>query len=130
MIGNSILLDTNIVIEFFKGNPSVTASIKIHDSINIPFAVLGELYLGAFRSSNPEKHLKQVNAFLAKCDVLAADDETARHYAMIKTELLGKGKPIPENDIWIAAIVKQNVLRLITRDRHFVEVDHLLIENW
>ena len=107
MIGNNILLDTNIVIELFKGNPSVTSAIENHSSVNIPFAVLGELYLGAYRSSNAKKHMVQINDFLKKCTVLIADDETANHYALVKTDLLNKGKPVPENDIWIAAIAKQ-----------------------
>ena len=130
MTGNSILLDTNIVIELFKGNPTVTASMETQKSVNIPFAVLGELYLGAYRSSNPKKHIKQINDFLGKCNVLIADSETANNYALIKTGLLNKGKPIPENDIWIAATAKQLELLLITRDKHFNEIDGISIENW
>ena len=130
MTGNNILLDTNIVIELFKGNPAVTASFGTQQSANIPFAVLGELYLGAYRSSDPIKHIKQVNDFLKKCDVLIADNETANNYALIKTKLLNKGKPIPENDIWIAAIAQQYELRLITRDKHFDEIEGISIENW
>jgi tRNA(fMet)-specific endonuclease VapC len=130
MTGNSILLDTNIVIQLFKGNPSVTTSFETYSSINIPFAVLGELYLGAYRSSNPKKHIHQVNDFLSDCNILIADDETANNYALIKTELLNKGKPIPENDIWIAAVAKQYNLTLITRDKHFKEIAAIKIENW
>ncbi|WP_227256242.1 PIN domain-containing protein [Pedobacter sp. MR2016-19] len=96
----SNLLDTNIVIELFKGNPTITEFLEtLEEEINIPFAVLGELYLGAYRSANPKKHIKQINSFLERCNVLIADDETANHYALIKTVLLQKGKPIPENDI-------------------------------
>ena len=54
MTGNNILLDTNIVIELFKGNPSVAAFLEAKKFVDIPFAVLGELYLGAYRSSNPK----------------------------------------------------------------------------
>jgi len=127
MTGNNILLDTNIVIELFKGNLSVTASLKKHQSVNIPFAVLGELYLGAYRSSNYKKHIRQVNDFLKNCHILVADSETANNYALIKSALLNKGKPIPENDMWIAAVAKQNEMTLITRDRHFEEIDGLLL---
>ena len=127
MTGNNILLDTNIVIELFKGNTSVTSSIENHPSVNIPFAVLGELYLGAYRSSNPKKHIEQINDFLKKCTVLIADDETANNYALIKAELLNKGKPIPENDIWIAAIAVQYELPLFTSDKHFKEIDKIIL---
>jgi len=62
--------------------------------------------------------------------LLTADHETADYYALIKSELLKKGKPIPENDIWIAATVKQYKLSLVTRDKHFNEINGLTIENW
>jgi tRNA(fMet)-specific endonuclease VapC len=126
MTGNNVLLDTNIVIEFFKGNINLTTSFTNQSSINIPFAVLGELYLGAYRSSNPQKHLTQVKDFLKKCNVLVADGETANIYALTKTELLNKGKPIPENDIWIAATSIQHGFNLVTRDKHFDQIDSLI----
>ena len=63
MTGNNILLDTNIVIELFKGNAAVTAFLETQQTVDIPFAVLGELYLGAYRSANPKKHIKQIEAF-------------------------------------------------------------------
>jgi len=62
--------------------------------------------------------------------VLNADDNTANHYALIKSALLKKGKPIPENDIWIAAVAVQYELTLITRDNHFKEVEGLTMESW
>jgi tRNA(fMet)-specific endonuclease VapC len=130
MTGNDVLLDTNVVIELFKGDSSIFSNIESALSVSIPFAVLGELYLGAFRSKNPQKHNKQISDFLKKCYVLVADDITANHYALLKTELLNKGKPIPENDIWIAACTKQHELILVTRDKHFNEIDGLQIEHW
>ncbi len=130
MTGSNILLDTNIVIELFKGNPAVTAFLETQQTVDIPFVVLGELYLGAYRSSSPKKHIKQIEAFLENCNVLIADDETANHYALIKTGLLKKGKPIPENDIWIAAVSKQFDLKLHTQDKHFKEISELNLHSW
>lgn len=130
MTGNNILLDTNIVIELFKGNVAVAAFLETQQTVDIPFAVLGELYLGAYRSSNPKKHLQQLEAFLENCNVLIADDETANQYAIIKTALLKKGKPIPENDMWIAAVSKQFDLKLHTQDKHFKEIAGLNLHSW
>ncbi len=103
MIGNKLLLDTNIVIELFRGNPAITALLDAQEKVFIPTAVLGELYLGAYRSANVTKKLQEINNFLERCIVLYADATTADRYAVIKTALLNKGNPIPENDIWIAA---------------------------
>ena len=130
MIGNKILLDTNIVIEFFKGNSMIKDELEVHTLVNIPFAVLGELYLGAYRSSNPEKHLKQINDFLERCNVIIGDEETANNYALIKTKLLEKGKPIPENDIWIGALAKEKGMFLATRDAHFQRINGLNLLSW
>lgn len=56
--------------------------------------------------------------------------ETSQQYGKIKNGLRVKGRPIPENDIWIAAICKQHGLTLISRDEHFKEIDGLPITAW
>jgi tRNA(fMet)-specific endonuclease VapC len=61
---------------------------------------------------------------------LHIDENTAKFYGSIKAALRKKGKPIPENDIWIAAIAQQYDLILITRDNHFSEIDNLNTELW
>ncbi|MDO3642614.1 type II toxin-antitoxin system VapC family toxin [Mucilaginibacter sp. L3T2-6] len=124
-----MLLDTSIVIELFKGNLSVANTLVGLETVNIPFAVLGELYLGAYRSLNPKKHIDQISAFLTKCNILLADSITADNYALIKADLLTKGKPIPENDIWIAAVARQHDLILFTKDKHFKEIGGLILEE-
>jgi tRNA(fMet)-specific endonuclease VapC len=62
--------------------------------------------------------------------VLACDAETAQHYGRIRNVLLAKGRPIPENDIWIAASARQHGLTLVTRDGHFGSVEDLIVERW
>ncbi len=124
-----MLLDTSVVIEFLRGNATVKARLQKETVLTIPYVVLGELYLGAYRSANAVKHGEQIKRFLVNCEVLPADAETADHYARIKAFLLQKGKPIPENDIWIAAIASQYSLPLATRDNHFSEIDKLELER-
>lgn len=96
----------------------------------VPSIVLGELYYGAQKSIRVGFNTARVDAFAAHNSVLTCDMEAARHYGEIKSELRTKGRPIPENDIWIAAIAKQHQLTLATRDRHFSDVNGLLIEGW
>jgi len=99
----------------------------IHFLKYIPAIAVGELYYGAYRSSNIKKHLEQVNQFLYNCKVLPVDAATADLYGSIKAALKDKGKPIPENDIWIAAIATQFELPLFTTDKHFKEIDNLIL---
>lgn len=123
MTGNKLLLDTNIIIELFKGDMEISALLDAQEKVYIPVTVLGELYLGAYRSSDLQKKLQQISVFLLRCIILNVDTVTAETYAIIKTGLLNKGKPIPENDIWIAALAVQYKMRLYTNDGHFKEID-------
>ena len=125
-----VLLDTNIVIAIFADEASVKQQLAIVGEIFIPSIVLGELYYGARKSARAEQNIARVDEFAAGNTVLLCDTTTARQYGVIKAQLQVKGKPIPENDIWIAAIAEQHQLTLVTRDSHFQHVDGLVIEQW
>jgi tRNA(fMet)-specific endonuclease VapC len=124
------LLDTNIVIAIFADEAVVRQKLAGAGEVFVPSIVLGELYYGAQKSARIASNVARVDEFASDNIVLVCDTETARHYGEIKSELRAKGRPIPENDIWIAAIAKQHQLTLVTRDGHFNNVDRLLIEVW
>jgi len=126
MTGNNCLLDTSIIINTFKDSDT-SIRLSKYSEIFIPSIAVGELYFGAYRSSNSPKHIKQINQFLENCIVISVDYETADYYEKIKTALKAKGRPIPENDIWIAAIAVQHNLPLFTADQHFKEIDVLTL---
>lgn len=96
----------------------------------IPAIVAGEMYYGAQYSNQIEKNIQNINRLTEIYQVLNADASTAAVYGVIKAALRRKGKPIPENDIWIAAIAQQYSLALITRDKHFNEIDSITIVEW
>ena len=58
------------------------------------------------------------------------DEQTANEYGLIKISLRAKGRPIPDNDAWIAALARQYNLPLATRDEHFAEVEGVVLERW
>ncbi len=62
--------------------------------------------------------------------VLDIDEETTHHYAAIGLELKRIGKPIPANDLWIAALCRQHALPLVSRDRHFDLVRGIRRIDW
>jgi tRNA(fMet)-specific endonuclease VapC len=70
----------------------------------------------------------QVEAFSSKVSLLNCNKETARIYGKVKAQLKKNGTPIPENDIWIAAVAIQHDLVLVTNDNHFLNVEGLTIE--
>jgi tRNA(fMet)-specific endonuclease VapC len=124
-----VLLDTNVVIAFFSGEKAVTQHV-VQSELFVSSTVLGELYFGARKSAQAASNEMRIEEFASSASVLNCDAETARHYGQIKDRLRLKGRPIPENDIWIAACAVQYALPLATRDDHFKEVDGLRIETW
>ena len=103
---------------------------SLWEKVYVPIPVLGEIYLGAENSSRKAHHLKQIDALLNLSEVLHTTNETAKVYGRIKFQLKKKGKPIPENDIWIAALAIENQLLMITRDHHFKHLPALKTQEW
>ncbi len=119
------LLDTNIIIDLFNGDDVVTKKIINADEIFIPNIVIGELYYGSYGSKKAKSNLKRLEEFILSTTVINTNIETARIYGYIKNELKKNGTPIPENDIWIAALAKQHSLKVLTRDSHFKSIDKM-----
>ena len=121
------LLDTNVVIEIFQGKQHVLDRLNQIKNIFIPSLVLGELYYGAFKSARAKENVVRINEFALKSEILSCDQHTGKIYGEIKADLKLIGRPIPENDIWIASIALQNGLTLLTRDSHFNHVPGLSV---
>jgi len=124
------LLDTNILIALFANDTNVQNKLNQANEVLIPNVAFGELYYGARKSGRLEANIQRVHELLITSSVLNCDVETAQHYAIIKNNLRLKGRPIPENDIWIAAIAMQHDLILVSRDAHFQEVVDIVTETW
>jgi tRNA(fMet)-specific endonuclease VapC len=126
MTGSKCLLDTSIIVHAFKKD-NITAQLYTFSEIFVPSIAVGELYYGAYCSGNVKKHLDQLHEFLQNYTILVPDIFTADLYGSIKTTLKNKGKPILENDIWIAAIAAQFSLPIFTSDKHFKEIDNIVL---
>ena len=124
------LLDTNIIIALFANDENVKTNLSKTREIFVPSIVVGELFYGAYKSARAKENISRIEELASQSVVLGCDSETSRIYGEIKFELSTKGNPIPENDIWIAAIAIQHDLILISRDAHFNEVNKLKIEVW
>lgn len=124
------LLDTNIVIAIFAGDTDVLERLAHCNEVSLPAIVLGEPYYGARKSTHVDANIGRIDDLAASSVLLGCDIDTSRHYGRIKNYLRAKGRPIPENDIWIAAVAQQHGLTLVSRDTHFHEVDTLSLEVW
>lgn len=128
-MAGKFLLDTNVIIAFFSGEKRVLDRI-INAEVLVSSTALGELYYGARKSAHVTDNLNRVEQFSAAIQVLSCDAITASVYGEVRDRLRSKGRPIPENDVWIAAIAIQHDLTLATRDDHFDNVEDLRRENW
>ena len=125
------LLDTNIVIAALKRERATLARVEdAEGSLFVPVIALGELYFGARKSARVEENFRRIEGFAARANILPCDGETARLYGEVKDGLGRKGRPIPENDIWIAAVALQHDLTLVSRDSHFEHVEGLELQRW
>lgn len=129
-MNGKFLLDTNIIIALFSKDPGVNKRISEAPEVFIPSIAIGELYFGACKSSRAKENQSLIDEFALNNTVLPCNADTGRLYGEIKNNLKEKGRPIPENDIWIAAIAKQFSLTLVTRDPYFESVENLIIEIW
>lgn len=124
---NSLLLDTTAVIAFLRNEPRAVTTLRHMEVLYLPLIALGELYLGIERAQNRQKAEQQLNELLAFVNILYPDRETAAVYGSVKAQLLAKGTPIPDNDIWIAATARQADLTLAARDAHFSHISGLQV---
>lgn len=119
-----LALDTNAYKALDDGNNKLSGYVKTTSQLGLPITVLGELYYGIFLGNKQENNLLNLNRFLAlpRIELLQIDRATARIFGEIATELRKKGKPIQQDDMWIAALCKQHGYTLATADKGFVEI--------
>lgn len=124
------LLDTNVLIAFLQGESGVAESVNAADEIYMSCIAVGELRYGARKSGRMAENLARVEALVSDVVVLGCDVETARQYGDIKSRLHTRGRPIPDNDVWIAATSVQHELVLVTRDARFRDIPELELATW
>ncbi|MEM7533083.1 MAG: type II toxin-antitoxin system VapC family toxin [Chloroflexota bacterium] len=129
MSGN-YTVDTNIVIALFRDDKAVVEQVQRSTTIHVSSIVLGELYYGAEKSAKVAENIARIDQFVDDVVVVGCDRQTSLMYGKIRNKLRGKGRPIPDNDVWIAAIAIQNDFVLVTRDKHFQHIDDLSVVRW
>jgi tRNA(fMet)-specific endonuclease VapC len=114
-----VILDTNALSAAADDDPGLAAVLARAEQMALPVIVLGEYRHGIAQSRHRAICENWLAGLLNDCMVLDIQEPTTHHYAEITLELKRKGKPIPTNDIWIAALCRQHSLPLLSRDRHF-----------
>jgi len=126
-----MILDTNAVSDFADANQRLLNCLQQSAAdIHLPVIVLGEYRYGVKSSRLRAARESWLDEFESSAIVLAIISETSRIYADIRHELRASGRPIPENDIWIAALARQHRLPVLSNDAHLDHVAGLERISW
>lgn len=126
----ALILDTNALSAAADGETAARNVLAGADRVALPVIVLGEYRLGIAQSRWQEVYENWLSECIAAVDILEIEEATSLHYAAIGLELKKAGKPIPTNDIWIAALCRQHSLPILSRDRHFDAVSGIERIHW
>jgi tRNA(fMet)-specific endonuclease VapC len=125
-----VILDTNAISAMAEGDTALEKVLPDVASQFIPVICVGEYRAGIIQS----KARKELERWLAMLEqsrsVLGVEVNTAHFYAGVIADLRKRGRMIPINDAWIAALALQHDLPVVSRDRHFDEVKNVRRVSW
>lgn len=121
-------MDTNRLTDLFQGDAELADRLSECDEVWLPLMVLAEIKAGFHGGAQQQHNEVLLQKFLSKptVGILLPARETAEHYARLFVQLKRAGTPVPDNDLWIAALALEHDLRLIARDNHFKQIPQLL----
>lgn len=125
-----MILDTNAVSALLTGDASLEGMLTGVSRHHLPTVVIGEYRYGLARSRLRDRLEELLTLLISDSIVLPIDLASTRQYAKVRNELRAQGTPIPENDVWIAALARQHGLPVVSRDEHFDHVPRLVRHGW
>lgn len=125
-----VLLDSCAYTAFTHGHLGVQQALRRARQIYLNPVVLGELQYGFRWGSRREKNESVFEQFRSshRVDVVPIDEDTSGCYTELSLALRRAGRPIPTNDIWIAASALQHGLSVVTTDQHFLAIQQVVID--
>ena len=125
-----MILDTDALSAFADGDSEIEHPLQSASAIWIPSIVLGEFRFGIIQSRKKAEYEAWLDSLATQENTLCPDDTTATLYAHIRLSLKKRGRPIPYHDIWIAALGLQHQQPILSRDKHFDEIQKLKRITW
>ena len=124
-----LLLDTNAYTALLKGDTNVASCVRKAEGIVMCPVVVGELLFGYRNGNKYAQNLAELEEFLgsAYVELPSIGRHTCDYFSLIGSQLRRCGKPIPQNDIWIAAHSMETGAALLTFDAHFQHIENLLL---
>lgn len=124
-----LVIDTNVLIELFEHNYTLPDMFRKYDRIHLPATVIGEYKAGITDSQQGRMNSRKLADYLKRetVDAVPITDATAEVYAKVFNALKAQGRPIPQNDMWIAASALEHGADILTYDEHFRAVPMLTV---
>lgn len=134
-MSDNYVLDTGIANLVAMNEANVSARLAFASRVYLSVVTLGELYAGAYIYAHRHQSVKLLDRYDAlvaryRDALLICDDDTIGFYGAISGELIAKGNPMQQNDVWIAALTRQHGLTLVTLDSDFLRISDLDVEIW
>ena len=123
------LLDTNVYSALMRGDDEVGKWVRRCERIHMSAVVVGELLYGFRHGTRYVANRERLGAFLANpyVEFMPVTMTTCERYSLVAASLRRKGRPIPGNDIWIAAHALETGADLLSFDGHYSAVDGLSV---
>ena len=128
---SELVIDTSAYAAFKRGHKEAVSALRKADAILLPGIVLGELLAGFEFGNRREQNRAELDEFRKSLRVraLPVTTETAERYAVIYAFLRTNGRPIPTNDLWIAAVTMEHGAELLTADKHFLQLPQIIVKH-
>lgn len=125
----AVLIDTSAYAAFKRGHPEAIAALRRARFILLPSVVLGELLAGFEVGSRRQRNRAELQEFRqsSRVRLVQIAQETAERYAHIYAYLRGAGRPIPTNDLWVAASAMEHGAEVLTADAHFLHLPQIMV---
>ena len=125
-----MILDTNAISALFEGDRGLADALENCPRLSLPVIAIGEYRYGLKRSRHRQQLAPLLDTLIAESEVLEIDEATTVAFAAVRDHLRAAGRPIPENDVWIAALSRQYQLPVLSLDSHFDGVPDLVRISW
>ena len=123
-----LLLDSNAYSLLMRGHERAAELVRNAEELLFSAIVVGELIYSFRAGSRFERNAADLRSFLESpySTLVEVGQTTADRYSRIAAALQAKGRPIPTNDVWIAAHAMETGADLVSADRHFEHIDGLV----
>lgn len=122
----TVLLDTNILIDFFHDTPRAVALIKslTGSQFRVSVLTLMEIVHGAHKTKTPERYISEFENFLAdfSVDVLSVDEAVSTRCGELLAVMESRGIRLGVVDALLAATALVHACPIASGDRAFRKI--------